>query len=605
MRRGPSAPRARSRREALKAIEDREIERVIKKQEEVGLQAITDGEFRRSWWHLDFLWGLDGVEKHVMDAGIAFAAVTTRNEGVKVTGKLGMAGPHPMVEHFKFVAAHTKRTPKITIPAPSAIYGRPMPTPIDKTGLSGRWTGSGTISARPTRRRCAASPTPAAAICSSTKCSSPCCAIRSIATQMTERGDDPEKLGPLYADLINAAMSDIPADMTITMHLCRGNYKSTFMGAGGYDAEAEVLFNQINVHGYFMEYDTERAGGFEPLRLLPKGKTVVLGLVTTKTGKLESKDELKRRIDEAAKFVRSRSALPVAAMRLRLDRGGQHADRGRAMGEAAADRRGGRRGVGAVRRAAAMHRASDTTAVIAGLDPAIRSSLAGKAHSEVMDPRVKPGGDAERVERAEQQCQASSKDKVAIVTGAGRGIGRAIAMLMAEEGANVLVNDVGAALDGSGGDAGPGAAGGRRDQEAKGGQAIASTLSIGEPANADKIVQAALDAFGRVDILVNNAGILRDKIFHRMSWSDWSDVIMVHLHGSFSMSRACATHFREQNSGSDDPHDLDLRPDRQFRPGQLHGGEDGHRRPVARHRARHGSASTCAPTPSRRSPGAA
>src|SRR4051812_1587333 len=141
------------------------------------------------------------------------------------------------------------------------------------------------------------------------------------------------------------------------------------------------------------------------------------------------------------------------------------------------------------------------------------------------------------------------KDKVAIVTGAGRGIGRAIAMLMAEEGAKVLVNDVGAALDGSGGDAGP-AQKVVDEIKKKGGQAVASTLSIGEPANADKIVQAALDAFGRVDILVNNAGILRDKIFHRMSWSDWSDVIMVHLHGSFSMSRACATHFREQNSGS-------------------------------------------------------
>src|ERR1700716_4296946 len=115
----------------LKAVEDREIERVIKKQEEVGLQAVTDGEFRRSWWHLDFLWGLDGAERHTMDTGIAFAAVTTRNEGVQVTGKLGFSG-HPMIEHFKFVAAHTTRTPKITIPAPSAIYGRPLMTPIDK-----------------------------------------------------------------------------------------------------------------------------------------------------------------------------------------------------------------------------------------------------------------------------------------------------------------------------------------------------------------------------------------------------------------------------------------------------------------------------------------
>ena len=115
---------------ALKAVEDREIERVIKKQEEVGLKSVTDGEFRRSWWHLDFLWGLDGAEKHVMDSGVAFAGMNTRNEGVKVTGKLGFTG-HPMIEHFKFVAAHTRQTPKITIPAPSAIYGRPMRPPID------------------------------------------------------------------------------------------------------------------------------------------------------------------------------------------------------------------------------------------------------------------------------------------------------------------------------------------------------------------------------------------------------------------------------------------------------------------------------------------
>ncbi len=119
----------------LKDIEDREIERVIKKQEDVGLQSITDGEFRRSWWHLDFLWGLDGIEKHVMEAGIAFAAVTTRNEGLKVTGKVGFSG-HPMLDHFKFVAAHTKRTPKITIPSPSAAYGRPMRTPIAQVHLS-------------------------------------------------------------------------------------------------------------------------------------------------------------------------------------------------------------------------------------------------------------------------------------------------------------------------------------------------------------------------------------------------------------------------------------------------------------------------------------
>jgi NAD(P)-dependent dehydrogenase (short-subunit alcohol dehydrogenase family) len=139
--------------------------------------------------------------------------------------------------------------------------------------------------------------------------------------------------------------------------------------------------------------------------------------------------------------------------------------------------------------------------------------------------------------------------KVAIVTGAGRGIGRAIAIMLAEEGAKVVVNDIGAALDGSGGDVGP-AQEVVNEIKKKGGHAIASTVSIGDPANADKIVASTIETFGRVDILVNNAGILRDKIFHRMSWSDWSDVIGVHLHGSFSMSRACAAHFREQNSGS-------------------------------------------------------
>jgi NAD(P)-dependent dehydrogenase (short-subunit alcohol dehydrogenase family) len=139
--------------------------------------------------------------------------------------------------------------------------------------------------------------------------------------------------------------------------------------------------------------------------------------------------------------------------------------------------------------------------------------------------------------------------KVAIVTGAGRGIGRGVALLLAEEGARVLVNDVGASLEGAGADAGPAQAVVDEIKQ-KGGQAIANTLSIGAPENADKIVQAALDVFGRVDILVNNAGILRDRIFHKMSWSDWSDVISVHLHGSFNMSRAVAGHFREQNSGS-------------------------------------------------------
>ncbi len=284
---------------ALKEVEDREIERVIKKQEEVGLKSVTDGEFRRSWWHLDFLWGLDGIEKYIMEQGVAFAGVTTRNEGHKITGKIGYSG-HPMIEHFKFVAGHTTRTPKITIPAPSAAYGRPAKPPI--SGYSDNdamFADLGQAYKKAVRAF-------ADAGCRYLQLDEVFIAMLcdpKYRAQMTARGDDPEKLGPLYGDLINTAMSDIPADMRITMHLCRGNYKSTFQGSGGYEAEQDILFNRIKVHGYFMEYDSERAGGFEPLKLVPKDRQVVLGLVTTKTGDLESKDMLKRRIDEATKYI--------------------------------------------------------------------------------------------------------------------------------------------------------------------------------------------------------------------------------------------------------------------------------------------------------------
>jgi 5-methyltetrahydropteroyltriglutamate--homocysteine methyltransferase len=286
---------------ALKAVEDREIARIIAKQEEVGLRAITDGEFRRSWWHLDFLSGFAGTEWYDMGHGMAFKGVKTRTQGIKVVDKLGFTG-HPMIEHFKFVQSRTKQTAKMTIPAPSALYGRTGRGPISRTAypsLDAFFADLGAVYRKAVRafadagcRYLQLDEVFVAMLCDET-----------YRTAVKERGDDPDRLGEIYGDLINQAMSDIPADMTITMHLCRGNYKSTFMGSGGYDPVAKILFDRIKVHGYFMEYDTDRAGGFEPLRDLPKDRVAVLGLVTTKSGQLESKDAIKRRIEEASRYV--------------------------------------------------------------------------------------------------------------------------------------------------------------------------------------------------------------------------------------------------------------------------------------------------------------
>jgi len=287
--------------DALKAVEDREIEKIIRRQEEIGLQAITDGEFRRAWWHLDFMERLDGAESYRTESGIAFRGTQTKPKSVRVVGRLGFRG-HPMIEHFSFVQAHTKETPKMTIPSPSAMHYRVGREAISKTAypsLDDFFHDLGETYRKAVRAF-------ADAGCRYLQLDEVYLALLCDSEQhalLRSRGDDPERLPVIYADVINQAISDIPADMTISMHLCRGNFRSTFIGSGGYEPVADILFNRIRAHGYFMEYDTERAGGFEPLRFVPKGKTVVLGLVTSKTGRLEAKDDVKRRIDQAAKFV--------------------------------------------------------------------------------------------------------------------------------------------------------------------------------------------------------------------------------------------------------------------------------------------------------------
>jgi 5-methyltetrahydropteroyltriglutamate--homocysteine methyltransferase len=285
----------------LKAVEDREIETIIKKQEETGLQSVTDGEFRRAWWHLDFLEQLTGAESFFREQGVAFHGVQTRPKGVRVVGKLGFNG-HPMIEHFRFLQAHTKRMPKMTIPSPTAMHYREGRAGISKSvypDIGDFFCDLGEAYRDAVRAF-------ADAGCRYLQLDEVYLALLCDPQQhkiLRSQGEDPDRLPTVYADVINRAISDIPSDMTITMHLCRGNFRSTFMASGGYEPIASILFNRLNVDGYFMEYDTERAGGFEPLRLVPKNKTVVLGLITSKVGTLESKDAIKRRIEQAAKFV--------------------------------------------------------------------------------------------------------------------------------------------------------------------------------------------------------------------------------------------------------------------------------------------------------------
>jgi 5-methyltetrahydropteroyltriglutamate--homocysteine methyltransferase len=290
--------------DAFKEIEDREVEGVIKKQEAVGLKSVTDGEYRRISWNIDFLEQLDNVESYAGERKVKFSTsgAQPRQVLLRLTGKLGDYKPHPMIEHFKFLKAHTKQTPKMTIPSPSSLhfrYGRDaVPTSIYPAmedfyrdlGLSYSKVVAGFADAG--CRYLQLDEVNLTYLCDP-----------SLRQFIIDRGEDPATLPDTYAKMINAAIAGIPPDMTITMHLCRGNFRSNFVASGGYEPVAELLFNTINVHGYFMEYDSERAGGFEPLRFVPKGKSVVLGLVTSKTGTLEKKDAIKRRIEEATKFI--------------------------------------------------------------------------------------------------------------------------------------------------------------------------------------------------------------------------------------------------------------------------------------------------------------
>lgn len=286
--------------EQLRQIENEEIKHVVEKQKEVGLQAVTDGEFRRAWWHFDFLENLDGVVGYEKESGIQFHQTQTSSHSIKVTGKLDFTN-HPMLEDFKFLHSIAgSHTAKMTIPSPSMLHFRGE---IEEGVYSDKEELFHDL-ARTYKKAIRAfydagcrylqmDDTSWAYLCSTEQIE-----------QMRARGLDPDVLKALYAKTINDAVADRPDDMRITMHICRGNFRSTWISSGGYEPVAEVLFDGLNIDGFFLEYDSDRAGGFEPLRFVKRSDLqIVLGLVTSKFGELEDPEEIKRRINEASRYV--------------------------------------------------------------------------------------------------------------------------------------------------------------------------------------------------------------------------------------------------------------------------------------------------------------
>jgi len=286
--------------EQLRQVEDTEIARIVEKQKEVGLEAVTDGEFRRAWWHFDFLENLVGVDGYWAGNGIQFQQKQTKSRAIKVTSKLDF-GHHPFLEDFKFLhQAAGDHTAKFTIPSPSMLHFRGevdrsvYPDEAEffddlaqtyKKGIQAFYDAG--------CRYLQLDDTAWAYLCSEEQ-----------KQQLRAKGLDPDYLIKMYLDTLNKAVADRPDDLKITMHICRGNFRSTWISSGGYEPIAEQLFGHLNIDGFFLEYDNDRSGGFEPLRFVNRPDlSIVLGLVTSKFGELEDKDVIKKRIEEAAQYV--------------------------------------------------------------------------------------------------------------------------------------------------------------------------------------------------------------------------------------------------------------------------------------------------------------
>jgi 5-methyltetrahydropteroyltriglutamate--homocysteine methyltransferase len=292
--------------EELRATEDAAIRDVVRMQESVGLRSATDGEFRRASWHMDFIYQLGGVRRSEDHLTVRFHNEAGDLEftpaGLRIADKIEL---HETIfgEHFRFLKNETvTAVPKLTIPSPSMVHYRGGRAAIDPglyPDMDEFWHDLSAAYAEEVRRLGELG-------CTYLQFDDTSLAYLNDPTErkaLADRGDDAEHQHLRYIAQINEAIAAKPAGMTITTHMCRGNFRSSWVADGGYGFVAEALFNSLQVDGFFMEYDDARSGGFEPLRFVPEGKVVVLGLVTTKRGALESKDELKRRIDEASRYV--------------------------------------------------------------------------------------------------------------------------------------------------------------------------------------------------------------------------------------------------------------------------------------------------------------
>ena len=285
---------------ALRAVEDKCIREVVALQESISLPSITDGEFRRDWWHIDFIHGFDGVDLTVNKTH-TFHASDEQPPMFKLSAKVRRTKPS-MLSHFQFLKSIVKKgTAKFTMPSPAMLHARADRVSLIKIypDLDEFWADLTKAYREEIRDLYQAG-------CRYLQIDDTTIAMMGdpkVQEQFRKLGDDPKKDTALYAEAVNAAIRDVPDDMAVCVHTCRGNFKSTWLASGSYDYVAETAFSKIDVDGFFLEFDTERAGGFEPLRYIPKGKKVVLGLVSSKLPELEKKDQLKRRIEAASKFV--------------------------------------------------------------------------------------------------------------------------------------------------------------------------------------------------------------------------------------------------------------------------------------------------------------